>query len=430
MFDLIVIGAGAAGLLGAGSAAEKGLKVLLLEKMEKPARKLRISGKGRCNVTNTKQHDDFLAHVYPNGEFLNAALRNFSNFDLLDFFKSLGLRTVEERGERVFPASGNAWDVADCLVKWTKKVGVETICNAKVTSLNVENNQIVSLNVEIDKKEETLSAKYFMLATGGLSYPLTGSTGDGYNFAKQAGHTITRLQPSLVPLEIKGHVNQLDKLQLKNVSLSLWVDNKYIDEEFGEMEFNKTGITGAITLRLSRQAVSAILDKKHVALQLDLKPALNVKQLECRIVREMHSAATSHALLRTLIPKRLIATFAKRANLQIQKPATEKDIEKIINTLKDFSMQVSGFRGFDEAIITAGGVDLNEIDSRTMKSKLVDNLYFAGEIIDLDASTGGYNLQIAFSTARLAARNIEIRINGANRADKKKMKRKKNNNEK
>ena len=410
MFDLIVIGAGAAGLLGAGSAAEKGLKVLLLEKMEKPARKLRISGKGRCNITNTMQHADFLAHVYPDNRFFNAALRNFSNFQTVDFFHSLGLETVEERGKRVFPASGKAWDVAECLVKWAKKSGVKIICNAKVKLLNVENNKIASLNVEIENEQKILSAKYFLLATGGLSYPLTGSTGDGYDFARQAGHTITRLQPSLTPLEIKNHDVRLNKLLLKNVSLSLWIDGDYIDDEFGEMEFNQTGATGAITLRLSRKAVSAMIEKKRVELKLDLKPALSCEQLQSRISREMQTAKTTDALLRKLLPQQLIATFAKKSDVQLQKSVTESDIKKVIATLKNFSMQVSGFRSFDEAIITAGGVLLKEIDARTMKSKIIDNLYFAGEIIDLDANTGGYNLQIAFSTAQLAAKNIDLRV--------------------
>ncbi|MDR1984763.1 MAG: NAD(P)/FAD-dependent oxidoreductase [Prevotellaceae bacterium] len=405
-YDLIIVGAGAAGLLGAGTAAEKGLKVLLIEKMEKPARKIRISGKGRCNITNTKQHDDFLSHVYPDSRFLNPALRNFSNFQTIDFFNSLGLKTITERGERVFPESGKAWDVAECLVKWAKKSGVEIICNAKVKSLNIENNKIDSVNVDVGNHEKIIKAKYFLITTGGISYPLTGSAGDGYNFAKQAGHTITDLHPSLVPLEIKNHDKQLNKLQLKNVMLSLWIDGKYTDDEFGETEFNTTGITGAITLRLSRKAVSAIIAKKRVELQLDLKPALNYSQLENRITREMQTVKTNCALLGKLLPQQLIATFAKKANIQLQNQITDKDIKKIIESLKNITFEVSGFRGFDESIVTAGGVSLKEIDSKTMKSKIMENLYFAGEIINLDANTGGYNLQIAFSTARLAAQNI------------------------
>ena len=406
IYDLIIVGAGAAGLFSAGVAAEKGLKVLLIEKMEKPARKIRISGKGRCNITNTKQHDDFLSHVYPNSRFLNPALRNFSNFQAIDFFNSLGLKTIVERGERVFPESGKAWDVAECLVNWAKKSGVEIICNTKVESLNVENNKICSVNITSHRNTEIIEAKYFLITTGGISYPLTGSTGDGYEFAKQAGHTITQILPSLVPLEIKNHDAQLNKLQLKNVSLSLYIDSNYVDDEFGEMEFNATGVTGAITLRLSRNAVKAISEKRRVELKLDLKPALSYEQLENRISRELQTVNTIVLLLRKLLPQQIIPLFAKKANLKLQKNAESGDIKKIIETLKSLSFEVSRFRSFDEAIITAGGVSLKEIDSKTMKSKLVENLYFAGEIIDLDANTGGYNLQIAFSTARLAAESI------------------------
>jgi flavoprotein, HI0933 family len=406
IYDLIIVGAGAAGLFSAGVAAEKGLKVLLIEKMEKPARKIRISGKGRCNITNTKQHDDFLSHVYPNSRFLNPALRNFSNFQTIDFFNSLGLKTIVERGERVFPESGKAWDVAECLVNWAKKSGVEIICNTKVESLNVENNKICSVNITSHRNTEIIEAKYFLITTGGISYPLTGSTGDGYEFAKQAGHTITQILPSLVPLEIKNHDAQLNKLQLKNVSLSLYIDSNYVDDEFGEMEFNATGVTGAITLRLSRNAVKAISEKRRVELKLDLKPALSYEQLENRISRELQTVNTIVLLLRKLLPQQIIPLFAKKANLKLQKNAESGDIKKIIETLKSLSFEVSRFRSFDEAIITAGGVSLKEIDSKTMKSKLVENLYFAGEIIDLDANTGGYNLQIAFSTARLAAESI------------------------
>ncbi|MDR2293207.1 MAG: aminoacetone oxidase family FAD-binding enzyme [Prevotellaceae bacterium] len=405
-YDLIIIGAGAAGLLGAGTAAEKGLKVLLIEKMEKPARKVRISGKGRCNITNTKHHDDFLAHVYPDSRFLNPALRNFSNFKTVEFFNSLGLKTVTERGERVFPESGKAWDVAECLVKWVKKSGAEIICNAEVKSLNIENSKISSINADFGNNEKIIKAKYFLIATGGISYPLTGSTGDGYNFAKQAGHTITSLQPSLVPLKIKNHNTQLNKLQLKNISLSLYVDNNYVDDEFGEIEFNKTGLTGALTLRLSRKAVGALTAQKRVELKLDLKPALNYAQLKNRIAREMQTVTTNYALLRKLLPQQIITTFAEKTNIKLQKQITDADMEKIIRALKNLTFEISGFNDFDEAIVTAGGISLEEVDSKTMKSKIVDNLYFAGEVLNLDASTGGYNLQIAFSTARLAAQCI------------------------
>ncbi|MDR2064162.1 MAG: NAD(P)/FAD-dependent oxidoreductase [Prevotellaceae bacterium] len=412
-YDLIIIGAGAAGLLGAGTAAEKGLKVLLIEKMEKPARKIRISGKGRCNITNTKQHEDFLSHTYPDSRFLNPALRNFSNFKTIEFFNSLGLKTVTERGERVFPESGKAWDVAECLVKWAKKSGAEIICNTKVKSLNIENNRISSLNVYFGNNEDIIEAKYFLIATGGISYPLTGSTGDGYNFAKQAGHSITGLQPSLVPLKIKNHNIRLNKLQLKNVSLSLYVDGNCIDDEFGEIEFNSTGITGALTLRLSRKAVNALTAKKHVELKLDLKPALSYEQLKNRMAREIQTVKTNYALLRKLLPQQIIAPFAEKANIKLQNQIAGADMEKIIKSLKNIAFEISGFNGFDEAIATAGGVSLKEIDSKTMKSKLISNLYFAGEVLNLDADTGGYNLQIAFSTARLAAQSIAAQLNSS-----------------
>ncbi len=404
-FDLIVIGAGAAGVVAAGRVASLGADVLLLEKMEKPLRKLRISGKGRGNITNMKPLEEFLQKVYPNGNFLRPAFKQLFNKELIDLINKSGVPTVLERGDRVFPASQKAWDVAEGLQKWAKRNGAETLCKAKVTAVNRTSDGLFEVEFEHDGNEYVEQSRAVLIATGGASYPATGSTGDGYEFAKQLGHTVVPIRPSLVPIEIEGFERyKFDDISMRNVRLSVVANGEKVDEEFGELVLMDFGISGPITLRMSRNIVDAFRAKKKVELHLDWKPALSKIQLQNRLERELQNpeVQTVGALLRKLMPTPLIAFFAEKSGLQMRAKISENDREKIVNGLKCCKLQVFGHRPFTEAIVTAGGVSLGEVDENTMQSKLVPGLYFAGELLDLDADTGGYNLQIAFSTGWLA----------------------------
>jgi predicted Rossmann fold flavoprotein len=406
-FDIAVIGAGAAGLMSAYKASDAGASVLLLEKMEKPARKIRISGKGRCNITNIKPEDEFLQNIYPNPRFFRPSFRNFSNTQLVDFLNSAGLPTVTERGGRVFPASQDAWDVAETLIKALgKKVTVE--CHAKVTALHFDREQRIfkSLDCEKDRCRTKISAKACILATGGRSYPLTGSTGDGYAWAEQAGHTIVATRPSLTGLVLDNCLNT-GKLTMRNVELSLLVDGSTVQSEFGEMEFTDDGISGPIVLKISRRAVDALIAGKKTGVKINFKPALNARQLDDRIQRELSVAADNATvvdLLKTLLPSTLVRPFINCAGLpdRLLRDLRPDRRKRIIEALTALHFNVSGYRPFSEAIVTAGGVSLNEVNPKTLCSKIISNLFFAGEILDLDANTGGYNLQIAFSTGYLA----------------------------
>jgi len=407
LFDIIVVGGGPAGLLAADTAARKGAKVLLLEKMEKPARKLRITGKGRCNITNTKPEEVFLTNVFPDSRLFKPAFKNFSNVDLVNYLNNIGLETVEERGSRIFPASQKSWDVADVLVKEVEQKAT-ILCKAKVVKLLVEENAVTGLCYEYHGHQINVSAHAVIIATGGFSYPLTGSTGDGYEWASQAGHTIVSPRPSLTGLELKNY--ETIKCFIKNVELSLVVDGNLIQKEFGEMEFTGYGIDGPIVLKISRNAIDAVLANKKVAVQINFKPALTEQQLRNRIDREIPTLANGQVsdLLKKLLPSPLVLPFAAKAGISANKRLSEltfTDKDRIVNGLLSLKYTVSGFRPFSEAIITAGGVSMQEINPKTMCSKLINNLFFAGEIVDLDANTGGYNLQIAFSTGYLAGLN-------------------------
>ena len=407
-YQIIVVGAGAAGLLAAIKAAQDGASVLLLEKMEKPARKIRITGKGRCNITNMRPETELMQKIHPNSRFFRPAFRNFTNNDLVHFLNENGLETTEERGERVFPASQKALDVAETLVKAAQKRGVEITCYAKVLGFNSVDGIVQSISVEHNGQTELLTANAFIIATGGLSYPATGSTGDGFEWAKELGIETVSTRPSLVGLYVKQHNEKLDGLELRNVSLQLWVDGGCKAEEFGELSFGTKGVEGAIVLRLSRSAVDAMLKKSKVQLKLDLKPALSEEQLQQRIQRELNAnprPATIEALLRKLLPAQLVTPFAEKAGLSVRQKTTELkkgSLQRIISCLKSFEMEVTGHEGYERAVVTAGGVSLSELDSKTMRAKKYTNLFFAGEVIDLDGNTGGYNLQIAFSTGYLA----------------------------
>ena len=411
-FDIIVVGAGPAGLVATVAAAEKGAKVLLLEKMEKPARKLRITGKGRCNITNIKPEEDFLTNIFPDSRFFRPSFKNFSNTDLVKFLNAAGLDTVEERGGRVFPASQKSWDVAEVLVKEAEKKAT-VICRAKVVRLLTEQGAVTGLCYEHHGKQINVSTRTVILATGGLSYPLTGSTGDGYEFARSAGHDIVSLRPSLTGLELEDY--EKINVSLKNVELSLAVDGGVVQKEFGDMEFTGYGIDGPIVLKISRNAVDAVCANKKVSVLINFKPALNQAQLMNRLNREILALPIGNVkdLMKRLLPSALVVPFITKNRIPANRKVADfcpPDLEKIVNGLFCFKYTVSGFRPFKEAIVTAGGVSLREINPKTMCSTLVKNLFFAGEIIDLDANTGGYNLQIAFSTGYLAGQNAAKRI--------------------
>ena len=409
IYDVIVVGGGASGMFVAGRAGELGKKVLLLEKMKNLGKKLAITGKGRCNITNISEINTFLQHFNMENDFLNTAFEKFFSEETILFFKKLGLETVTERGKRVFPKSQKAKDVVLALKRYLKKNQVKILYESKVKKFLTINNEIKAIQLE---NKQVFTAKSFVLATGGASYPLTGSTGDGYHFAKKMGHQIIPIRPSLVPFEIhENRISQrLDRLLLKNVNVSVFVNGEKENEKFGELQFYHFGIAGATILKMSRQIVDDLRENKKVKIIIDLKPALSKEKLLNRLNREIVSDQylSVQNLLRKLIPLSLIDVVLEFVKIEKQRQVNlleENDKHKIIDFLKSFVLNIKTYRPFSEAIITAGGINTNEINSKTMKSKIIKNLFFAGEIMDIDADTGGYNLQSAFSTAYLAGNN-------------------------
>ncbi|MBU1660520.1 MAG: NAD(P)/FAD-dependent oxidoreductase [Chloroflexi bacterium] len=406
-YQVIVIGGGAAGLMAAGQAAGSGAKTLLLEKMDQPGRKLYITGKTRCNLTNITPLPKFIAHFGPNGRFLRQAFHRFFSDELLDFFDELGVPTITERGGRVFPASGQSKDVVHALVRWNKWQDVEIHTHSPVDRLLIENNRVTG----VATPEAVYCAEAVILATGGASYPGTGSTGDGYEFAKSAGHTIVPVRPALVPLITAGNIApRLQGLSLRNVSVYVWVNGRKEDQAFGEMLFTHFGVSGPIILTLSRTVVDALRIGKEVSISIDLKPALDEKKLDDRLLRDLnaHGKQQYRTLLKDLLPQKLIPVCIELTGIPADKVGhqiTAADRQRLGIWLKDFRLRVTGHRSFSHAIITAGGVDTREVDPRTMASRLVEGLYFAGEVLDVDADTGGYNLQAAFSTGWVAGQS-------------------------
>ena len=409
-YDVVVVGAGAAGLMAAGTAAKNGKKVLLLEKMEKPARKIRITGKGRCNLTNARPAEEFAENVRTNGEWLHIAMSEFSNKATMRFFERMGVKLVVERGERVFPESGKAADIANALEFFCRDYDVDIQCNSRVTSILTSGGKVYGLKY-MNKRgfERKIEVANIIITTGGVSYPATGSTGDGYTFADRVGHTIESVRPSLTPL-ISNHpqIEYIKSVWLKNINARLFVGGEMVREEFGEMSFSDRGLEGAVILRLSRDAVDGLLDEKSVKIELDLKPAITEDVLRERIKREvaeMHPDEIFAELVRRLVPKPLVVPICKEldvhSRLYISK-VTEKEFERLIKVLKGWSFPISDYAPFEYAVVTAGGVSCKEVNEYTMESLKVSGLYFAGEVLDVDANTGGYNLQIAFSTGHLA----------------------------
>jgi predicted Rossmann fold flavoprotein len=404
---IIVVGGGASGMMAAGRAAECGARVLLLERTKRLGNKLRITGKGRCNLTNVADQLDFITHFGPNGVFLRNAFARFFNQDLIDFFAAQGVPTVVERGQRVFPASNDAHQVADALADYLRRSGARARFKARVEELEAEGGRVAGVRTG---EGELLTAQAVIVATGGASYPATGSTGDGYRLAKALGHTIVPIRPALVPLVVKeGHAEALQGLSLKNVEVTLLLDGQPVTRQFGEMLFTHFGVSGPIILTLSAQAVDR-LGQGELELSINLKPALSDEQLDRRLQRDFDrfGKRAFRNILKELLPRKMIALFVRLTGIPPGKPGhqiTAAERKRLFDLLRDFRLTIVGHRPIAEAIVTAGGVSTREIDPRTMESRLVRGLYFCGEVLGINADTGGYNLQAAFSTGYVAGQS-------------------------
>ena len=407
MKKVVVIGGGPAGMMAASTAADNGAEVILLEKQHRLGRKLLITGKGRCNITNDCDVEELIENVPTNGKFLYSAFYTFTNYDAINMFNSLGLKTKTERGKRVFPESDKALDVAKALEKQVKDKNVKVILNAKVNKIVTKDDKIEKV---IYNNNESIKCDSVILATGGLSYPLTGSTGDGYKFAKDLGHTIVSPKPSLIGIEVQeDFVKDLEKLALRNVSIKvLNSKNKKIYDDFGEMEFTKYGLDGPIIKSASCRMKDT--SKENYKIVLDLKPALDEEKLDKRIIKDFtkYTNKNFENSLDDLLPKKLIPIIVELS--EIPRHTKVNQISKqqrlnLVHLLKNITFTVKRYRPIEEAIITSGGIKVSEINASTMESKIIENLFFAGEIIDVDAYTGGFNLQIAYSTAYLAGIN-------------------------
>jgi predicted Rossmann fold flavoprotein len=410
MYDVIVIGAGAAGMMAAATAARGGKQVLLMEKMEKAGRKIRISGKGRCNLTNARPPEEFREAIRTNADFFDVAFAEFNNLATIRFFERQKVKLEIERGQRVFPKSGKAWDIANALEDYCRDNGVEIVFNAQVTEILTLDGKVYGVRYRnkrgFERKEEAANV---IIATGGVSYPGTGSTGDGYDFADSVGHTIEEVRPSLTPLRTSHPQRKyLDGLLLKNINAKLYIDGELAREEFGEISFSERGIEGAVALRVSRDAVDALIDERRVKLVIDMKPALTEEILFERIKREIEEMQPDEffsELLRKLVPKHFVMPIAHEMDVHSKnyiRKVTDEEIHRLIKILKGMVFPIDDYAPFEYAVVTAGGVRCDEVNKYTMESLKIKGLYFAGEVLDLDANTGGYNLQIAFSTGRLA----------------------------
>lgn len=420
---VVVIGGGPAGMMAAITSAKQGNDVILLEKMKSCGRKLLITGKGRCNITSSLPMDKFIENIPENGKFLYSAFKNFTNQDIITLLKENNVNVKEERGNRIFPLSDRSLDVLQAFENEMKKNNVKICTETEVKEIKISDNtvnKVIYLNKKSGTLEEILTEKV-ILATGGKSYPLTGSTGDGYKIAKELGHTITKISGSLVPLISKNEDLQLCQsmqgLSLRNISMKI-VDeekNKKIYEDFGELLFTHFGVSGPTILSSSAHIlryknVEELLKKGKIKLQIDLKPALNEEKLNLRLLRDFEKYKNKQIInsLNELLPKKMIEPVIKKAKIKNEKrinEITKQERENLIHVIKCFEITISGFRPIEEAIITRGGINVKEINPKTMESKLIEGLYFAGEIIDVDAYTGGFNLQIAYSTGYTAGLN-------------------------
>ncbi len=418
--QVVVVGGGAAGLMAAGQAAMAGASVLLLERMARLGSKLRLTGKGRCNLTNTADLEEFLAHfAFPDPAsesryFLRNAFARFFAPDLIAFFEGLGVPTVVERGGRVFPAANDAHQVAEALARFAREQGVRIRLRSRVVGLLQRGGRLRGVVLETG---EQIAAEAVVLATGGASYPKTGSGGDGYRLAEQVGHTVVPLRPALVPLVCAGpECRAMMGLSLRNVQVRLLLDGQEVARDFGEMLFTHYGVSGPIILTLSGPAVVR-LGQGRLELSLNLKPGLSPEQLDARLRRDLEQFGrrTFRNLLKGLLPQKMIAVMAARSGIPLDKPGhqiTAEERGRLRALLHDFRLTVIGHRPLEEAIVTAGGVDTRQVDPRTMASRLVQGLYFAGEVLDVQADTGGFNLQAAFSTGYVAGRAAARFVSG------------------
>lgn len=416
MPKVIVIGGGPAGMMAAITAAENGNDVTIIEKMPSFGRKLLITGKGRCNITSSLYMSEFIKNTPGNGRFLYSAFQNYTNKDIIEFLKRQGLEVKEERGNRIFPVTDKSIDVLNCFKKRIDELKIKCKLDTRVEKILIKNNEVLGVRTN----KEIIQTEKIILATGGKSYPLTGSTGDGYKIAKDLGHVITPIKPSLVPLEVyeKEECKKLQGLSLRNVGIKI-IDSerkKMIYEDFGEMVFTHFGISGPIILsgsaHLARyKDIDYLLKKRYVNLSIDLKPALTEEQLDDRILRdfkEFKNKQFKHSLDK-LLPQKLIPLIIELSGIDENKRVneiTKTERKRLVQLLKCFTITIKAFRPVEEAIITSGGINVREINPKTMESKLIKGLYFAGEIIDVDAYTGGFNLQIAYSTGYTAGISV------------------------
>ena len=412
-YDAIIIGGGPAGMMAAIEMAGRGLHVLIAERNKILGRKLRITGKGRCNITNNCDFDTLIQNVCQGGKFMYSSFRRFSNVDVIDFFENHGLPTVVERGGRVFPASQKAYDVAELLGNIIRALKIPVLYECRVQHFTLTDDvpsRIAGVSAIVCGKMRKIPCKSVILATGGITYPLTGSTGDGYTLAKQVGHTIVTPRPSLVALKCreKALCASLEGLSLKNVSLRLKRAGKCLYEDFGEMVFTDSGVSGPLVLSASRHVTGTEEYKMHI----DLKPGLTPQQLDTRILSDFSKYEKRDFInaLDDLLPKRLIEGIVQRSGIPARQKVsgvTREQRMKLVDTLKDFTLTPFEPASADQAIVTAGGITLSEVDPKTMRSKICPNLYFAGEILDVDGYTGGFNLTVAFSTGYTAGNCAE-----------------------
>ena len=417
MKSIYVVGGGASGMMAAISAARSSqnhYKVILLEKNEKLGKKLFITGKGRCNLTNACERDVFFENVITNPKFLYRAYNQLSAYDVIDFFEQLGLRTKIERGNRVFPLSDKSSDVISVLKNELERLNADIRYRCEVSDILVMNGSFQG--IKLKNSDEVLYGDAVIIATGGLSYPLTGSTGDGYKFAKRTGHTITDLSPSLVPLYVaEPYIKDLMGLSLKNISITVRAGQKKIYEDFGELLFTHFGLSGPVILSASRYIIPYMKEKEKLTVSIDLKPALTYQQLDARILRDFEEFKNKQFKnsLSLLLPNKLIDVIIPLSSINSEKQVnsiTKEERQNLVNLIKNLTFTVTKPAPYNQAVITKGGIDIKEINPSTMESKLIKNMYFAGEVLDLDALTGGFNLQIAWSTGYLAGKSASERM--------------------
>jgi len=416
---VLVVGGGPAGMMSAMIAAEQGDNVTILEKMDSLGKKLLITGKGRCNITNSADMEEFMKNIPENSKFLYSAFNQYNNQDIIEFLNKQGVPTKVERGGRVFPVSDKAVDVLKAFTKKLGELNVQVITNFEVTKILTEEGVITGLEGKHNGKIATILADKIILATGGKSYPVTGSTGDGYRIAEELGHSVTKLKPSLVPLvcneKSKELCQEMQGLSLRNVAIKIISEQKVIYEDFGEMLFTHYGLSGPIILSSSAiliryKNIENLLKENKIKILIDLKPALDEEKLDSRILRDFEELKNKQFKnsLEKLLPRKMIEPVIKLTGISPEKrinEVTREERKQLVKILKGLELTISGFRAIEEAIVTSGGISIKEINPKTMESKIIKGLYFAGEVIDLDAFTGGFNLQIAWSTGFAAAQN-------------------------